>query len=97
MLLQDVFFAIFALLFIGARLAYFPQVIWSALAMGPGYTRGDSWRDNTPMEMGLIFLLIALLPIHVYWISLILKMALKLLKGNELGDDSREKDSDDED
>ena len=25
------------------------------------------------------------------------KMALKLLKGNELGDDSREKDSDDED
>lgn len=94
--IKDIFFAIFAILFTVVRLCYYPFVIKSTITNGPGPIRCGSLDCNTNLELALICSLCLLIPLHLYWISLILKMALRMFSG-ELGEDCREKDSDDED
>jgi len=97
-LLPDVFFASCALTFLVSRLIYYPWAIWHAwfgVCVGNDTCPGGVW-DKTPVEYSLIGLLIALIPIHVFWFYLILKVLQKALMSSGVQGDVRS-DSEDED
>lgn len=88
--LSTVFFVIFMLTFLMSRLLYYPFIIHSCHFRGPGFFFN---RNHDLVENSLTGLLTALYPIHLYWFFLIIKVAIKAIRGNI--NDSRS-DSDEE-
>jgi len=84
-------FVVFMIMFFLTRLVYYPMVIHSCHFRGPSFFFD---RPHEPLENTLIGLLTALVPIHIFWFYLIIKVAQKALKSSV--DDVRS-DSDDED
>ena len=85
----------FALSFFVSRLIMYPIVCYETIFYGPGYHRETGMYPHEYWSCGLLVLLI---PIHMFWFSLIVKIAIKSIKGSLLKDDPRSdsEDSDDE-
>jgi ceramide synthetase len=94
--LPDVSFACCALSFTITRLFFYPQAIWYAWAgvcAGTATCPGGTM-DKTGVEFTLIGLLWALVPIHIVWWFMILKVLKKaLLHGAAQGDNRSDSDS----
>mmetsp|Transcript_16136 Transcript_16136/g.22293 ORF Transcript_16136/g.22293 Transcript_16136/m.22293 type:complete len:312 (+) Transcript_16136:160-1095(+) len=90
--LSTVSFVVFMLVFFLSRLVYYPAVIYSCHFRGPGYFFN---RPHDGLELLLTGLLTALYPIHLYWFFLIIKVAMKALKGN-INDTRSDSDEDDD-
>jgi len=86
----DRLFEIFALVFFVTRLVMYTYVCWSAHIEASRY-----FPKGTP-EWACVALLYTLLILQVYWFFLIMKVALKLLRGQGV-DDPRSDDDDDMD
>jgi hypothetical protein len=74
--LPDVSFAVCAVAFAVPRLYCYPMAIrqaWLGVCVGNKSCPGGVW-DKTPVEFSLIGLLSALVPIHVFWFVMILKV-----------------------
>ena len=69
---------------------------WLGVCVGNKTCPGGVW-DKTPVEFSLIGLLVALLPIHVFWFSIILKVAYRSLTAGAPVKDSRSDDEYDSD
>lgn len=98
----DTSFAICAVTFFVSRLYYYPQAIHAVLACnsttkcgcGGGHPECASLMENfidkTPAEKGLWCLLVCLLPIHILWFTMILKVLKKALMSSGVQGDVRE-------
>merc|ERR1712050_370021 len=84
----DRLFELFGVVFFITRLALFGYVCWSAHIEATRY-----WPKGLP-EWTCVALLYTLLVLQVYWFSLIIKVAIKLLKGESV-EDPRSDDDDD--
>lgn len=85
--LADRLFEVFAVLFFVTRLIMYGYVCWSATVESKRHF------DLKTAAITCVLLLYALLALQIYWFGLIVKVAMKLLRGNSV-DDPR---SDDED
>ncbi|GMH91156.1 hypothetical protein TrVE_jg9668 [Triparma verrucosa] len=74
------FFEVFAVVFFVTRIILFGYVVWSA------GIESSSYLVMPPAGWGCVVLLLILLCLQMFWMSLIVKMALKLSKGDELED-----------
>ena len=75
-LLPDISFVCCTIAFAVPRLYFYPIAIynaWRGVCVGNASCPGGVW-DKTPVEFTLIGLLMALLPIHVFWFAMILKV-----------------------
>ena len=96
--LSTLVFATFALAFAYTRLWVYPQLVRTAQFDGPEVhcpldcPRGKTWEEQT-----LIGVLAALIPLHCFWLFLILRMAYRLLVVGVVEKDVRESSDDDED
>ena len=90
--LPDVSFACAAAVFATTRLCLYPAVIYHAWL---GVRVGGA-RSSPPAESGLILLLAALVPIHVFWFTLIVKVLKSVQSPSAVAADVRS-DSEDED
>jgi len=75
-LIPDISFACCAVTFAVSRLYYYPVSIyfaWIGVCAGNSTCPGGAW-DKSPVEFSLIALLAALLPVHVLWFKMILKV-----------------------
>lgn len=109
-IVPDISFAMCAVTFFVLRLYYYPQVVFTAFkcnsntkcGCGLGQPECDSmtaaYLGNTPVEKALVFLLALLLPIHVLWFFMILKVLKKAVMsmGPVQGDSREDTDSDDD-
>jgi hypothetical protein len=90
--LADVFFILFAGVFFVSRIVVYPRyLLWSALVHPPQvcpYCKG--------VLLGFIFAFVLLL-LHVYWMSLIVRMVWKAIVNKGVQGDIRESDDEDED
>lgn len=95
----DVSFACCALSFSITRLYFYPQAIWYAWAgvCADTATCPGGLMDKTPVEFTLIGLLWALVPIHVMWFFMIIKVLKKALTNGKAQGDVRSDSEDDED
>ncbi len=96
--LPDVSFALCAVAFAVPRLYFYPIAIfnaWSGVCVGNSSCPGGVW-DKTPVEFTLIGLLMALLPIHCFWFTMILKVLVTALSSSGVQGDVRS-DSEGED
>ena len=96
--LPDVSFAICAGAFAVPRLYFYPSAIhyaWLGVCVGNKTCPGGVW-DKTPVEFSLIGLLVALLPIHVFWFIMIVKVLVTALSSKGVQGDVRS-DSEGED
>jgi hypothetical protein len=96
-ILPDVSFALCTVAFAVSRLYYYPIAIyhaWSGVCVANATCPGGLW-DKTPIEFALIGLLMALLPIHMFWFTMILKVLFKALASSGVQGDVRS-DSDEE-
>lgn len=95
--LSTIVFAAFALAFAYTRLWVYPRLVRTAQFDGPEvHCPADCPRDKTWEEQSLIGVLAALIPLHCFWLFLILRMAYRLLIVGVVEKDVRES-SDDED
>jgi len=83
----DRLFELFALLFFVTRLIMFGYVCWSA------HLESRKYFTHTPAATTCVLLLYTLMVLQVYWFCLIIKVAVKLLRGQGVEDPR----SDDED
>ena len=67
----------YMLSFFFTRLVYYPYLMYTVEFAGPGWGRGK--QANTWSECILIRFLVLLFPIHLYWFSLIVRVAHKSL------------------
>ena len=96
--LPDVSFVCCAVAFAVPRLCLYPIAIhnaWLGACVGTVSCPGGVW-DKTLVEFTLILLLLALLPIHVFWLGMILRVLRTALSGTGVQGDVRS-DSEDED
>jgi len=96
--LPDISFALCAVAFAVPRLYFYPIAIhnaWSGVCVGSASCPGGVW-DKTRVEYSLIGLLIALLPIHVFWFIMIMKILIAALTSKGVQGDVRS-DSEGED
>jgi hypothetical protein len=84
----DRLFETFAVAFFVMRLVCYPYICWSAAVESRAYV------DWTAPEYGCVVLLFVLLALQVYWFALIIKVAVKMLKG-ESAEDVRSDDEGD--
>ena len=90
----------YMLSFFVTRLVYYPYLMYTAEFAGPGWGRGG--QPNTWAEAILIRFLVVLFPIHLYWFSLIVRVAYKSLTvgipvKDERSDEEYDSDFDDGD
>lgn len=85
-------FVIFMLVFMVTRLLYYPCVIYSCHFRGPGYFFN---RNHSAPEHTLVGALTLLIPIHIYWFFLIIKVAQRAIAG-KIQDERSDSDDDDE-
>ena len=84
-------FVPFALSFFVSRLILFPMLCYYTIFYGPGYQRQELYKQ----EAFSMVLLVLLIPIHMYWFYLIVRIAIKsIAKGTT--DDDRSDSEDDE-
>lgn len=88
-------FALFAIVWLLARLIYFPFVLIRSVIF-EGCALVSTNLGCCPYYFPFILLLLALLILHIYWFYLILKIIVKALRESE-AKDIREEDSDNED
>jgi len=94
----DISFVCCTIAFAIPRLYLYPIAIyhaWSGVCVGSASCPGGVW-DKTPVEFSLIGLLMALLPIHVFWFVMILKVLKSALASSGVQGDVRS-DSEGED
>jgi len=91
--ISTIAFVCFMIAFFATRLVFYPQVIYSCHFRGPSYFFD---RSHNLMEKSLIGLLTALLPIHLFWFYLIVKVAIKAVKGSSVEDTRSDSDEEDE-
>ena len=97
--LPDVSFALCAVAFAVPRLYFYPIAIhyaWSGVCVGSASCPGGVW-DKTRVEFSLIGLLVALLPIHVFWFIMILKVLTTALTSKGVQGDVRSDSEGEED
>jgi len=98
-LLPDVSFVICAVTFALSRLYYYPSAIlqaWLGVCVGNKSCPGGVW-DKTPVEMTLIALLMALIPIHCLWFYMILMVLKKAIASLGVQGDVRSDSEEEED
>ena len=84
-------FVPFAIAFFITRLILYPMLCYYTIFYGPGYQRKELYKSEA-FSMGLLLLLI---PIHMYWFYLIVKVAIKSISKGQTVNDNRS-DSEDE-
>ena len=85
------FFVLFGVSFFLSRLVVYPYVVWSGTVEGwniMGAYGGVEWT-----ALALLYVLLAL---QVYWMAMILKVALKMNSGHSVEDIRSDSDDDDE-
>ena len=85
----DVFFVLFGVSFFLSRLVVYPYVVWSGTVEGyaiMGVYGGVEWT-----AVALLYVLLAL---QVYWMAMILKVALKMNNGHSVEDIRSDSDED---
>jgi hypothetical protein len=95
--LPDVAFALCAVAFAVPRLVFYPRVIyhaWRGVCTGTPTCPGGVW-DKTPIEFALVGLLVALVPIHVFWFAMILKVLWRAWASKGVQGDVRSDSEDD--
>merc|ERR1712137_1480419 len=87
----DRLFELFAVVFLITRLVCFGYVCWSAHIEATRY-----FPKGIP-EWTCVALLYTLLALQVYWFALILRVAIRLLRGDSAEDPRSDSDVDDDD
>uniref|UniRef100_A0AC35TS23 TLC domain-containing protein n=1 Tax=Rhabditophanes sp. KR3021 TaxID=114890 RepID=A0AC35TS23_9BILA len=95
----EYFFVIFMIVWIGTRLVYYPfWIIYSVVFDAPALIEKTySWTNITQSPIVpriLLGMLLGLLVLHIFWTILLVNIAIKSIKGGELGDAREEGDSD---
>eukprot|EP00963_Diacronema_lutheri_P010518 scaffold1060_cov385-Pavlova_lutheri.AAC.36 len=74
--LADTFFTAFALFFVAGRLVWLPWMTWCASSVA-----------HNRVEILLVGMLVALVPLHVFWTTMIARVAWRRWQGNDLEDE----------